>query len=162
MEQEGKEPQVYEVGYHLIASASTPEGSKSVHALQKLIADAGGSIISEEAPKPMRLAYTFVKHVAGKNYKYDTSEFGWIKFEAAVTTAEKVKDLLSGDGNVLRHLIVKTVRENTLYGHHIAAQKAAATARAADVERREAAKKETAGPVSEAEVDKAIEDLVAE
>lgn len=160
MEIEGKEPQVYEVGYHLIASVSSPEGEKTVHALHKLIADAGGSIISEEAPKQMRLAYTMVKHDAGKNYKFDTTEFGWIKFEAAATTAEKMKNLLLADGNVLRHLIVKTVRENTLYGHHIATQKAAATARAADAERREAAKKEVGGPVSEEEVDKAIEDLV--
>lgn len=163
MENEGKEPQVYEVGYHIVPSISPDETAKIVQALGGLIAKRGGSVISEEFPKMIRLAYTMEKHVSGKNYKYDTAQFGWIKFEASPTLLGEIRDFLQSEPNIIRSMSIKTVRENTLYGHHIAAARATAHAKEADEKRREAAKKEaSSGPVSEAEVDKAIEDLVTE
>ncbi len=162
MEHEGRESQVYEIAYQLTPSVLGEEVTKTVQALHDIISKNGGAVIAEEAPKTMRLAYTMVKHVAGKNYKYDMAQFGWIKFEGPASAAIEAKGLLEKHQELLRVLLVKTVRENTLYGHHIAAIKAATHAREADTQRREAAKKEVTGPVSEAEVDKAIEDLVAE
>jgi ribosomal protein S6 len=164
METEGREPQVYEVGYVLVPSVSPEKAGETVSALKAHIEKEGGSLISEDAPKQIRLAYTMVQHVAGKNYKHDTGYFGWVKFQVMPQVAVEIKKMLDKDGQYLRVLLVKTVSESTLYGQRIAAARAAATARAEDTVRREAAKKEVAGagPVSEAEVDKAIEELVAE
>lgn len=161
METEGREPQVYEVGYQLLPSVSLESASETVSALKALIAEHGGSVIAEEAPKLTRLAYTMVQHVAGKNYKHETAYFGWVKFEAPRQAASAIKKILDANGTYLRVLIVKTVSENTLYGQRIAAARAAANAKAADTERREIAKKEVVGLVSDEEVDKAIEELVS-
>jgi ribosomal protein S6 len=162
MEKEGREPQVYEVGYHLIPSLSPEKVGETVSALQALIRNEGGSIIAEESPKSLRLAYTMVKHVAGKNYKYDTAHFGWIKFEVAPTASAVIKDALRIDERYLRYILIKTVRESTLYGQRLAVNRVAAAAKVADAERRADAKKEVTGPVSEEEVDKAIDELVIE
>lgn len=162
MENEGKEPQVYEVGLHIVPSVSPEDAAKTVQALKEVIVSNGGTIIAEETPKMMRLAYTMVRSIAGKNDKYDTASFGWVKYEAAPHVTVLVRDAITANKDILRHLITRTVRENTMYGQHVAIARVGATARAADAERREAAKKEEGGPVSEEEVDKAIEDLVKE
>ena len=61
------------------------------------------------------LAYEMVRVVNNINVRFNEGYFGWIKFEM---DAAKVKELEKGlklDDEVVRYLVVKTVRENTVF-----------------------------------------------
>ncbi len=106
--------QVYEAGFHIIPTVSEDVVAEKVAEIRSLIESNGGTIISEEFPKSRALAYTLVKASAGTNKRYHSAYFGWFKFEAPSTAAGAVKKGLDNADYILRHLIVKTVRENTM------------------------------------------------
>ena len=61
------------------------------------------------------LAYEMIRVVNNVNVRFNEGYFGWIKFELE---GEKVKELektLKLDEEVVRFMVVKTVRENTVY-----------------------------------------------
>lgn len=106
--------QVYEAGFHIIPTVSEDVVTQKVAEIRSLIESNGGAIISEEFPKSRALAYTLVKASAGTNKRYHSAYFGWFKFEAPSEAAGAVKKGLDNADYILRHLIVKTVRENTM------------------------------------------------
>lgn len=106
--------QVYEAGFHIIPTVSEDVVTQKVAEIRSLIESNGGTIISEEFPKSRALAYTLVKASAGTNKRYHSAYFGWFKFEAPSEAAGAVKKGLDNADYILRHLIVKTVRENTM------------------------------------------------
>ncbi|MEI6346257.1 MAG: 30S ribosomal protein S6 [bacterium] len=106
--------QVYEAGFHIIPTVSEDIVAEKTAAIRSLIESNGGTIISEEFPKSRALAYTLVKPSAGVNKRYHSAYFGWFKFEAPSEAAGAVKKGLDNADYILRHLIVKTVRENTM------------------------------------------------
>lgn len=145
---------IYEIGYHLVPTLSEDEVALRVGDIQKLISQNDGSVISEEFPAMMDLAYTMKKMIAGKWEKYDQAYFGWIKFETTSLNAQAINEELRTFDFVLRFILVKTVRENTISARPAALKKEAPEVVAAP----EAEK----GPISEVEVDKAIDELVKE
>ncbi len=62
--------------------------------------------------------------------EYDTAYFGWIKFEAAPEAALEIKKAMDANEKVLRYLLIKTARENTLYGDKVLPQEKAAEVKA--------------------------------
>lgn len=61
------------------------------------------------------LAYEMIRVVNNVNVRFNEGYFGWIKFELS---GDKVKELEKGlklDEEVVRFMVVKTVRENTVY-----------------------------------------------
>lgn len=115
--QEIELPKVYELGSHIISSLSEEEVDKVYAGLKDLITNAGGSIVAEEAPQLMDLAYVMVKHAHGKNIRHATAHFSWIKFEIDPSQVPAIHEAVSTNEHVLRFIIVKTVKENTLHGH---------------------------------------------
>ncbi len=105
---------VYEVGY-LLSNAIDEAGVPAEYGnLKELVLSLGGEIISDEMPRNIDLAYTIEKVIANIKHKFNNAYFGWIKF---AMDAEKVLDLkkkLDLDTKIVRFLIIKTVRENTL------------------------------------------------
>ncbi len=111
---------VYELGSHIVSSIQEEEVGKVYESLKDLITKANGTIIAEEAPNLMDLAYTMVKHVHGKNTRHSTAHFSWIKFEIDPSQVPAIHEAVSKNDNILRFVIVKTVKESTLYGHKFA------------------------------------------
>lgn len=143
---------VYEAGLLLVPSIA-PEQIESVFGkIKTAIEKANGTIISEEIPTLRTLAYTMSKDITGRKLKYSTAYFGWVKFEGTSEISKIVDTDLKESENVLRYLIIKTVRENTLYSQKQALAKA------------EAEKDATEGVLvdggSEQEIDKGIEKLL--
>ncbi len=58
-----------------------------------------------------------LKVVGPKRDYYDTAYFGWIKYEAEPKAAAEIKKALDLSEKVLRYIIVKTIRENTIHGY---------------------------------------------
>ncbi|MEN9524470.1 MAG: hypothetical protein RL536_539 [Candidatus Parcubacteria bacterium] len=107
---------VYEVGY-LIAGVPDEKVPAEAEILKKIIANAGASIIAEEAPHREQLAYTIRKKTVSGGYeKHDSANFGWIKFELGSDKIEAVKKAIELHPSILRMLLITTVRENTYLG----------------------------------------------
>ena len=109
---------VYELGFHLLPTLAGDKVGDAAGALRKTIEKNGGIFISEELPKEMQLAYTFVKKENSKNIKYDSAFFGWIKFEMLPENALALKEEVETDKSILRFIVVKTIREHLFMQQH--------------------------------------------
>jgi ribosomal protein S6 len=106
---------VYEISFIFDNKLDENKALEKFNAIKQSIATLGGSFISEEVPYMRELAYEMTRVVNNVNIRFNEGYFGWIKFEL---DADKVKDLEKGikaDEEVVRHLVVKTVRENTVF-----------------------------------------------
>ncbi len=150
---------VYELGYHLLPTLSEGDIAHEVSSLKSQIERRGGVILAEEAPKMIDLSYTMSKENAGKLVKFNTTHFGWVKFEMAPLMAAELKADAGGNSNILRHLLITTVRESTMAPRRMVAGVREVTP---TTTLRKLVKEEAQVPVSEAELDKKIEELVGE
>jgi len=111
---EGKEGRVYELGYLLVPTEAS-EGIPAIYGnLKELVLSFGGEIIADEMPRIIQLAYTMLKVYKNVRSKYDTAYFGWIKFTMDSQKLLELKKKLDLDPNIIRHLMIKTVKENTI------------------------------------------------
>ncbi len=155
--------QVYELGYHIVSTVAEENVAKEVETLKAIVLKDGGSLISEGEPKLINLAYSMTKSVADSKKKFDTAYFGWIKFEAKSELIPEMKKKIDASSTVLRYLLIKTVRENTLFTPKL-------TVRAPGKEGKEEAapkaKKSTKASADKAasaeELDKTIDEMVSE
>jgi ribosomal protein S6 len=112
----GDKRPVYEVSFHLVPTLSADEMLAKFSSLKDMLAGAGAQFISEEIPKEFVLAYEFSHTVDNKKEWFTRSYFGWVKFECDESEISKIDAALKLDRGVIRYLLVKTVRESTLYG----------------------------------------------
>ncbi|MEI6420213.1 MAG: 30S ribosomal protein S6 [bacterium] len=155
MSEKSEKKQVYEVGYHIVSSIPEENVPAQVSAIKDLLSKT--EIVAEEAPKLMDLAYAIDKQIGGLRRKFDKAYFGWIKFETSPEEAVVLNKKLSAMENVLRFLLIKTVKENTLYGAKLLAEEVA--------KKKAVAKKEEVkekGVASAEEIDKSIDELIKE
>lgn len=146
---------IYELGYILVSSLPDEKIGSEVESLKNLLVKNGADVVSSENPILIDLAYSMTKVVVTERQKYGRGYFGWIKFEGEPESLVEIKKVLDLSTTVLRYLIVKTVRENTLLNGKMVLRQ----------EEREEVMAEEAIIVDEPvldvpEVDKAIEDLV--
>ncbi len=106
---------VYEISFIFDNKLDEGAALEKANAIKQSIATLGGSFISEEVPYMRELAYEMTRVVNNVNVRFNEGYFGWIKFEM---DGDKVKELEKGiklDEQVVRYLVVKTVRENTVF-----------------------------------------------
>lgn len=144
---------IYEIGYHLVSSIDESKIIEEVSKLKSLIEENDGVIISEEMPKMTALSYDISKSIDSKKQIFNRAYFGWVKFEADPAKIGNIKNKVESIQNILRFLIVKTVRENTMHTPKI------------PMFRKEASKEKGEDhaekpKVSEAELDKSIDELI--
>lgn len=149
----GKDPQVYEVGYHIIPIIGEDHLGAQVTRIRDVIESHKGVVISDEYPKHLDLAYEIVKIAENKRASYTSAYFGWVKFEALPSAVLEMNKLLKADNNILRYLIVKTVRESTLAPKKVVIQKKEESVKGDEVV-------EEKPEMTEEELDKTIEELV--
>ncbi len=109
-------PKIYEVSALFVPELEGSELSQTVDSLKTKLQSLEANIISEGAPMHIKLAYTVEKHINNKIRRADFAHFYWVKFEVL---PEKIKDIevyfkLDLNEKCLRHLLVKTIRENTV------------------------------------------------
>jgi ribosomal protein S6 len=153
---------IYEIGYHVASTVKEEEVEKVVAAIRGEIEKLGGSFIAEGSPSLMKLAFPMTVREGEKKTDHDRAYFGWIKFEAPTDAAKALEDSLKRNTNIVRSIVFRTVREDTR------AKYKAPTLR--EVKRTDTIKssprrvEETAekAPVSEEQLDKALEHLTTE
>ena len=155
-ENKENELKIYEAGYLLVPELAEGAVAEEVNSLKTLILDKfGGAEISSEMPKPIDLAYTMERRVGSKNEKYSKAHFGWIKFEVSPEAIGAIKAVLDNNNKIIRFLIIKTVRNNTLVTKK-------ALRAGENGKKKSADENEPVAAMSEEELDKTIEGLVIE
>lgn len=105
---------IYEIGY-LIVPTVTDEVAAAEHTwLTKILTSQKAEIISEGLPVKKELAYTMRKKIDGQYRVFPDAYFAWIKFSLEPEAVASIKKELDLKENILRHMIITTVRENTL------------------------------------------------
>lgn len=152
-------PIIYEVGFHLVPTIAEDGVGGAVEKVRKLIGD-DAEFISEGYPVKTNLAYQVERATQGKREKYTEAWFGWIKFAQTRNKIPALEAALNDSRDVLRSLIIETVRED------IAPPKARAVFSSDRLEgetiKKPAGPEEVAAPVSEAELEKSIDALTQE
>ncbi|MEK7113519.1 MAG: 30S ribosomal protein S6 [Patescibacteria group bacterium] len=111
---ESGDGRVYELGYLIVPTISDENIPAKYSALKDLIVNMSGELISDEMPKLINLAYTMDKVIQNVHNKFDTAYFAWIKFDMDPKKVGELKKKLDLDVELVRFLILKTVRENTI------------------------------------------------
>ncbi len=113
-EVELRDARVYELGYLILPTIGDALVPQQVATFKKMIADNGGTEIAEGRPEIIELAYTMEKIIDNIKHSFDTAYFGWIKFEVAPEKIEGIAAAVNKESQVLRSLLFKTLRENTM------------------------------------------------
>ena len=138
----------YELAFHILPTVAGEEVPGVFGDIKTQIDRVGGTITQEEAPQNFDLAYTVVKHTEGKNYKFNHSYFGWVRFTAEGSAIESLKSELAHEGRILRSLLIKLTKGEMehpfkVFEKHTKKHEAPADAK----------------PVSEAEIEKAVQGI---
>ena len=159
---------VYEVGY-LLAGIPEERVAAEADAVKAVITKNGGVILTEEAPKNEKLAYTMRKKLVSGSYEtYDEAYFGWVKFEAPAKVINAIQKAIEVLPPVLRVLAITTVRETTYLGKRapavaVAFPRRSMTASAeGDAPAAAKAPEKPVEPATVEEMDMSIDELVKE
>lgn len=150
---------VYEAGYHISPFVAEENIEKIVSDIRSTVEQGGGTFIAEGAPALMKLAFGIEGVAEGKTQEFDRGYFGWLKFEATSEASDALAEALEKHPSIFRSIVFRTVREETrarLKAPQLREVKRSDAPKAAP------RKEETAAPVSEVDLDKAIETLTLE
>jgi len=149
------EARVYELGYLLLPTITEEDVPVEYGNLKELIVSFGGTIISDDMPKRIPLAFTMSKVISNVRNKFNSAYFGWVKFHMEGDKLVELKKKLDLDPRLIRFLLIKTIKENTIAAKRFVSR---------PTYTKPAPKKDTdapAAPINKEEIDKEIEAMVA-
>lgn len=110
MELDSKEAQSYELAFHILPTIAEGEVNQVFESIKDLIKKEKGEIFDEEAPERFELAYEIVKHIEGKNRKFKSAYFAWVRFKAVPSDIVVLNSEVAVQNAILRHLLVKLTK----------------------------------------------------
>lgn len=155
------EGKIYELGYHLSPDIKESDIESEVATIKSVIEKNGGSFIAEEAPKKIALIYTIVQSESSKKKKFNNAYFGWVKFETQAGAMGDIKKALDENKNIIRFLIINTVRESTIAPKRVLLERVVVET-PKKISKPIEKKEEKKTPISDEELDRTIEELVVE
>lgn len=154
--EQGGNERVYELAYLFVPTIEEADVPAAFGNLKELVATMGGMPLSEEMPKLIQLAYTMTKVISNVRHKFTTGYFGWIKFTMDAERMSELKKKLDLDSSLIRFLVLKTVKENTIASRRFVSP---------DTGKRPKTPKSEGGegeaPINKEEIDKEIDAMVA-
>lgn len=100
----------YELAFHVLPTVAEGEVASVFETIKAQIIKDGGVMTVEEMPKRIDLAYSIVKPVEGKNRKFASAYFGWVRFTAAPDIIPQLTEEFALMPSILRSLMVKLTR----------------------------------------------------
>lgn len=164
MEKEEKEGQnereagIYELGFLLLPTIPEEKIGEEVSKVKDAVGESG-LVISGGDAEMITLAYPMTKALGGKNSTFASGYFGSLIFQTGSDTVDAVKTALTKNDRLLRFLIIKRTKESLLPSARKSVsvrEKAPAVAKAKD------AQTPIERAVHEEEIDKAVEELIAQ
>ena len=80
LEEEGAEPRVYELGFHIDPELPVEEAKKTYQVIRELIEEKG-ALVAEGEPEKIPLAYTISRQEVAGRRDFDSAYFSWIAYE---------------------------------------------------------------------------------
>jgi ribosomal protein S6 len=140
---------VYEVSYLLLPTIPEEGVAAEVGNLKEVLEKRGAVTISDEYPKMIDLAYSMSKTINNKKEHFTSAYSGWVKFDIEQNEVPLLNEELAMHLPLLRFLLVKTVRENTISSKRVMTR---------DSKKKPSAKKEEgAEEINKEELDKQID-----
>ena len=152
---EKSENGIYELGFILVPGITEEKVSEVFGVVKSIASDVGAVVFAEEFPRMTTLSYTMEKTINNKIERFKEGYFGWIKFELASGDISKVDAKMRLREDVIRHIVLSTVKENTI------ASKRTNTGRR-HTKGDEKEKDPSAPEMSKEEIDREIEALVSD
>lgn len=154
-----EELKIYELGY-LLAPTIPEEDIGGENVKVKDVLEKAGFIMSSDEPAMRTLAYEMSAVIGGKKRRFRTAYFGSIVFQTGAASVADVKMALGKNENVTRSLILHRTKESLLPSKRkiLVAPRGAEEKEAGRKKQSERAEK----AIDEVELDKKIEEMVAE
>ncbi|MEZ4195028.1 MAG: 30S ribosomal protein S6 [Candidatus Paceibacterota bacterium] len=110
----------YEFAFHVLPTVAEGEVPGVFESIKTHITKAGGEIFGEENPQRFDLAYDIVKYLEGKNRKFSSAYFGWVRFRLSPSALVELAEHLDGKKELLRYLFIKLtkVEEQNPFNFH--------------------------------------------
>ena len=100
----------YEFAFHVLPTVAEGEVPSVVDSFKALITKAGGDIFDEEVAQRFDLAYDISKYLEGKNRKFSSAYFGWVRFRLPASALNELTEEFDGQKEILRYLLVKLTK----------------------------------------------------
>ena len=160
---------VYELGFHLLPTVAEDDVAVQFSQLKSMIEKRGGEFIAEDFPKMFTLAYEISKTIKASKKRFTNAYFGWVKFTLKPEDIVELEKEVKAFDPILRYLVISTVRENTMVesmkertakeGEE--GKEGEVKAEGAEAKAAAPAEKKPKAKADQAEIDKSIDELVA-
>jgi len=109
---EGSERELasYELAFHILPTVAEGEVPTVFQTLKDIITKHGGEVTIEEVPARFDLAYEIIKHLEGRNRKFTSAYFGWVRFNVEAAAIDAISHDVDGVKELLRHLLIKLTK----------------------------------------------------
>ena len=100
----------YELAFHVLPTVAEGEVLSVFDTLKNHIKKAGGELGEEEAPQRFDLAYDIEKYLEGKNRKFSSAYFGWVRFSLSSSELTALTEKIDGTKELLRYLLIRLTK----------------------------------------------------
>ena len=146
---EGSGPRVYELGFHLDPELPTEE-VKAAYAKIKAAVEEAGAIVASGEPEKIQLAYTISRQEPAGRRDFDSAYFAWIAYECDASKHAGVLAAVKGENRIVRSIDLLTTKDAARHAEEMK-----------ELSMKAAPPKEGEEGVSDAELDAALEEVVA-
>ena len=153
---------VYELAYLFVPTLDVDASMERFVQLKSYLQDKGAEVISEDTPKLIELQYEMSRTIQNKKTWFDEGYFGWVKFALEPDAVKAIHDELERDETIIRFMIIKTVRENTISAKKSFGYRARKDDSSTDEKIDAPEEVKEAEHIVEADVDRAVDALVTE
>ena len=115
----------YELAFHVLPTVAEGEVESVVSSLLAHLTGVGGEVTLQEEAKRVELAYPIVKKIEGKNRKFTSAYFGWVRFTIDTANIESLTEEIDSEKALLRTLLVRLTKQeeqNPFFYHEAMAQ----------------------------------------
>ncbi|MCR4331020.1 MAG: 30S ribosomal protein S6, partial [Patescibacteria group bacterium] len=156
--QNEKEAGIYELGFLLVPTIPEEKTGEEVSKVKDAVGESG-LVISGGDAAMITLAYPMTKALGGKNSTFASGYFGSLIFQTGSDSIDAVKAALTKNDRLLRFLIIKRTKESLLPS---ARKPISAKEKDPVGEKTKDAQTSIQRAVHEEEIDKAVEELIAQ
>lgn len=110
----------YELAFHVLPTVAEGEVTTVFQSLKDIITKHKGELTTEESPARFDLAYEIIKFLEGRNRKFSSAYFGWIRFKLDPSEIEEINSEVEAKNELLRHLLIRLTKleeEHPFYFH---------------------------------------------
>ena len=105
-----RELAAYELAFHILPTVAEGEVQTIFDRIKAAVVTAGGEVTNEELPARFDLAYEIVQYLEGRNRKFKSAHFGWVRFDLEADKVAQVIEMVEGTKDIMRHLLIRLTK----------------------------------------------------